>query len=268
MYFKHIIGIKNDIKWYYSNMPIAFLAGSFVNTNLPNSYYFEPSAGNGLLTIALPAKQTMVNEIDDLRSKNLFVQNFLKQLRWDATKDFGEWSRKSPFAGIITNPPFGKMDETLKVGDFPINTLDHVMAIRALDCMKDDGRAAIIIGGHTEWDNEGRIRAGKNRIFFSYLYRHYHVADVINIDGDLYSRQGTSFNVRLILIDGRRATPDGFPPLKDKDDKTVKDFETLYQRVSTLIENREPETKEKRLRIVKVKSISKLKILNLLNSKK
>jgi len=138
------------------------------------------------------------------------------------------------------------------------------MAIHALNCMKDKGRTAIIIGGHTEWDAQGRIRAGKNRIFFSYLYRHYHVADVINIDGALYSRQGTSFNVRLILIDGRRATPDGFPPLKDKDDKTVKDFETLYQRVSTLIENREPETKEKRLRIAKSKAIAKLKILNLL----
>ena len=223
------------LQQYSTPAPIAFLAGSFVNTNLPNSFYFEPSAGNGLLTVALPEKQTMVNEIDEFRSKNLAVQDFLKQLKWDATKDFGEWSRKKAFAGIITNPPFGKSDETLNYGGFPINTLDHVMAIRALDCMKDDGRAAIIIGGHTEWDSEGRIRAGKNRIFFSYLYRHYHVADVINIDGDLYSRQGTSFNVRLILINGRKSSPEGYPPLKDTDDTAVKDFETLFSRVSAVI---------------------------------
>ena len=45
---------------------------------------------------------------------------------------------------------------------------------------------------------KGRITSGKNRIFFNYLYSRYHVADVINIDGHkLYSRQGTSFDVRL-----------------------------------------------------------------------
>jgi hypothetical protein len=166
------------------------------------------------------------------------------------------------------------MDKTLTVGGFPIKTLDHVMAIRALDCMKDDGRAAIIIGGHTEWDSEGRIRAGKNRIFFSYLYRHYHVADVINIDGDLYSRQGTSFNVRLILINGRKSSPEGYPPLKDTDDTAVKDFETLFSRVSAVIPKDErpasqqsqssQQSPENRIRVVKAKALAKLKILELL----
>jgi hypothetical protein len=36
------------------------------------------------------------------------------------------------------------------------------MALRALDCMKDDGKCAIIIGGHTTHDASGRIQAGKN----------------------------------------------------------------------------------------------------------
>jgi hypothetical protein len=172
------------------------------------------------------------------------------------------------FDGIITNPPFGKLDKTLTVGEFPINTLDHAMAIRALDCMKDNGRAAIIIGGHIEWDNEGRIKAGKNRIFFSYLYHHYHVEDVINIDGDLYSRQGTSFDVRLILIDGRKANPEGYAPLKTKDDVTVKDFDALYDRIKPLL-NKSEKTEnsvidDKRLRMVKAQAIAKLKILELL----
>ena len=47
----------------------------------------------------------------------------------------------------------------------------------------DSGKAAIIIGGHTRWDDKGRIQAGKQRIFFNYLYSRYNVADVINIDG-------------------------------------------------------------------------------------
>jgi hypothetical protein len=202
----------------------------------------------------------------------------LKQLRLDATEDFGHFDYDKFFDGVITNPPFGKLDKTLTFGGFHINTLDHVMAIRALDCMKDGGRAAIIIGGHTEWDSEGRIRAGKNRIFFSYLYRHYHVADVINIDGDLYSRQGTSFDVRLILMNGRKETPNGYPPLKDADDKTVKDFDTLYRRVTAVIPNEKPVSRQsqkpvesevepspdKRIRIIETEAAAKLKTLELL----
>jgi tRNA1(Val) A37 N6-methylase TrmN6 len=251
------------LQQYSTPAPIAFLAGSFVKSNRYDAAYFEPSAGNGLLTIALPYEGLTVNEIDEFRSKNLAEQPFSKQLHRDATEPFG---MDKQFDGIITNPPFGKLDKALTFDGFPIYTLDHAMAVRALDCMKDDGRAAIIIGGHTEWDSAGRIRAGKNRIFFSYLYRHYHVADVINIDGDLYSRQGTSFDVRLILIDGRKAVPDGYPPLKDADDKTVKDFDTLFERVAVLIDeigNADTDHADKtgRLRTAKAKAVAKLKIL-------
>jgi len=257
------------LQQYSTPAPIAFLAGTYIKQG-GDAVYFEPSAGNGLLTIALPVKRVWVNEIDEFRSRNLATQNFAQQYRLDATEPF---HMDKKFDGVITNPPFGKLDKTVTFGSFPMNTLDHVMAIRALDCMKDDGRAAIIIGGHTEWDSAGRIKAGKNRIFFSYLYRHYHVEDVINIDGDLYSRQGTSFNVRLILIDGRKAKPGGYPPLKSKDMTTVKDFDALYDRVIKAGEAGEAEETgitensvidRKRLRIVKAKAVAKLKILELL----
>ena len=252
------------LQQYSTPAPIAFLAGTFIRSNRRSPSYFEPSAGNGLLTIALPADHTFVNEIDEFRSKNLAVQPFVKRIRHDATEPF---HMDKFFNGVITNPPFGKLDKTVTFDGFPINTLDHVMAIRALDCMKDDGRAAIIIGSHTEWDSAGRIKAGKNRIFFSYLYKHYYVADVINIDGDLYSRQGTSFDVRLILINGRKTKPEGFPPLKDADDTVVRDFETLYNRVAAVISNKSDNKgahDDKRLRIVKVKATAKLKVLELL----
>jgi hypothetical protein len=142
------------LQQYSTPAPIAFLAGTFILSNRRSASYLEPSAGNGLLTVALPANQIYVNEIDEFRSKNLAEQPFGLQLRQDATEPF---HMDKMFDGTITNPPFGKLDKTLTVGDFPINTLDHAMAIRALDCMKDNGRAAIIIGGHTEWDSEGRI---------------------------------------------------------------------------------------------------------------
>jgi hypothetical protein len=48
----------------------------------------------------------------------------------------------------------------------------------------------------------------------------------------LYSRQGTSINTRLILIDGAKAVPDGAAPLKNKLHSTVvNNHEELWDRV-------------------------------------
>ncbi|MFA6925073.1 MAG: hypothetical protein WC223_12580 [Bacteroidales bacterium] len=202
-----------------------------------NKQYFEPSAGNGLLTIVFEPQDVVVNELDDIRNANLQTQGFAEVHRFDATKNIAiEKNFYRIFDGIITNPPFGSLDKEVIFGEktdrFPIKTLDHVMCLRALDCMNERGRAAMIIGGHTKWDELGRIQAGKNRIFFNYLYRYYYVDDVINIDGHrLYSRQGTAFDVRLILINGRKYLSEGVAPLKQSHDTTVYSFEELWERV-------------------------------------
>ena len=48
--------------------------------------------------------------------------------------------------------------------------------------------------------------------------------DVININGaKLYSRQGTSFDVRLILIDGRKELPFGAAPIFNPNKDRVSD---------------------------------------------
>lgn len=109
----------------------------------------------------------------------------------------------------------------------------HLMAIRGLNAMKDEGRAAIIIGNHTFYDEKGRVRSGANRIFLNYLYSHYYVADIIPINGQkLYSRQGTAFNTRLILINGRKEKPEGVAPIYDSyKDTPVNRFDELYDRV-------------------------------------
>ena len=226
------------LQQYSTPAPIGFIAGIFCGMN-KDGFYFEPSAGNGLLTIASEAHNFAVNEIDDVRRSNLDEQGFFKVAFQDATKVF-------PFAksfdAVISNPPFGKYEPPLKVNEFEFSILDHVMCIRALDTMKDNGRAALIIGGHTTWDDKGRIQAGKNRIFFAYLNKYYNVLDCINIDGQkLYSRQGTAFNVRLILIDGRKAKPEGYPPLYNPNqDRTVFSFEELYNRVAKYVDALDP----------------------------
>jgi len=224
------------LQQYSTPSPIGYIAGIFCHLDEGVSV-FEPSAGNGLLTIAANPYQCTVNEIDTVRRRNLETQGYGLVMNGDATKPFKGLEKK--FDAVLTNPPFGMMDTEVMWDTFPIKPLEHVMALRALDCMKDEGRAAIIIGGHTKWDDKGRIQAGKNRIFFNYLYSRYNVADVINIDGHkLYSRQGTSFDVRLILINSRKYKPSGAAPVYNSaKDKEVKTFDDLFQRVMDAAEN-------------------------------
>ncbi|MBL7731309.1 MAG: strawberry notch C-terminal domain-containing protein [Chitinophagaceae bacterium] len=235
------------LQQYSTPAPIGYLAGVFCEIDklqFNGGFALEPSAGNGLLTIAAKPERVYVNELDSFRNHNLKTKGFANVWNRDATKPFFDVQRN--FKAVMTNPPFGKMETEVMFDTFPIKPLEHVMALRALDCMADDGRAAIIIGGHTTWDAKGRITSGKNRIFFNYLYSRYHVADVINIDGHkLYSRQGTSFDVRLILINGRKPEASGAAPVFNPDkDVVVKTFEDLFDRVMDAMEiNQNPAMK-------------------------
>lgn len=222
------------LQQYSTPAPIGFLMGIFCgieHLHQSGGFAFEPSAGNGLLTIAAKPERVYVNEIDDFRRGNLSKQGYANVWDRDATKAFFDVRRT--FAAIMTNPPFGHLDQKIMMDGFPIQSLEHSMAIQALDTILDNGKAAIIVGGHSHWDAKGRLQAGKNRIFFNYLYHFYNVADVLQIDGSkLYSRQGTSFNTRLILIDGRKEIPEGVAPVYNADtDLPIRSFEALYERV-------------------------------------
>ena len=109
------------------------------------------------------------------------------------------------------------------------------MVVNALQNLKDNGRASIIIGGHTKYKSNGTLAGEK--AFFNYLYNFYNVSDVINMDGGLYSKQGTSFETRLILINGRRKENSRvYAPLeKNTNTDIVTTFDELQQRVNKAI---------------------------------
>lgn len=224
------------LQQYSTPAPIAYLMGLYCGIDKPHksSRFFEPSAGNGLLTIAGFTDNFDVNELDDIRIINLKRDNYDKVSKIDSSNQDFFKDKIKKYDAVITNPPFGALEkhEYQNFDGFTIKDLDHLMAILALSSMKDSGKSAIIIGGHTNYDEVGRIQAGKNRIFLNFLYSHYNVQDVININGDLYSRMGTSFNIRLILIDGRKKEVSGYAPLQDKTNSNqINTFQELYQRI-------------------------------------
>ena len=212
---------------YSTPAPYAYLADMYVKGNgKVIESALEPSAGNGMLTIGLPMDKVHVNDIDAQRLANLRRQGFKNVTSQDGTQPFAD----KDVDVVVTNPPFGSATPKEYDG-YKISSLEGQMAINALESMKDDGRAAIIIGGKTEYAKNGSLNP-KDKAFLGYLYSHYNVEDVINVDGSLYAKQGTTFPTRIILINGRRLNENAFPPVKDKARaETVKDYDELYKRI-------------------------------------
>lgn len=212
---------------YSTPAPYAYLADMYVKGNdKVIESALEPSAGNGMLTIGLPMDKVHVNDIDAQRLANLRRQGFKNVTSQDGTQPFAD----KDVDVVVTNPPFGSATPKEYDG-YKISSLEGQMAINSLESMKDDGRAAIIIGGKTEYAKNGSLNP-KDKALLGYLYSHYNVEDVINVDGSLYAKQGTSYPTRIILINGRRLNENAFPPVKDKARaETVKDYDELYKRI-------------------------------------
>lgn len=202
---------------------------------------FEPSAGNGLLVSAYPIKNVVVNELDNVRASVLRLLNYPTVTQLDASKPFVEYNKK--FDIVMSNPPFYmKGHEKVYYDGLLISSFDHICVLRALDTMKDTGRAAFLIDGspgssynrNAYFDNNGNF-AGEYRNFMQYLYAAYNVEDLISIDGHkLYSRQGQATNLQILLINGRRTPKDVnmYPPKYNPDvDMLVRTPIDLYNRI-------------------------------------
>lgn len=228
------------LQQYSTPLPMAFVADMFATGAKAPLFFnvFEPTAGNGMLVFAIPSSQVHVNEIDENRLDNLRGQEFRQVTTQDATQPFAG-DRK--YNAIITNPPFGST-EAKDYDGYSISGLAPQIALNALDKMKDNGKAVIIIGGKQEFAPNGAIKNDKP--FLAYLYNHYNVKGVIDMDGSLYAKQGTTFPTRMILIDGRRteeerAKSDVYPPTIKNWINPVVDFDRLYDTVNDLINSKE-----------------------------
>lgn len=214
---------------YSTPTPFGYVMGQFAQSGKTIESVLEPSAGNGALTITFPSAIVHVNDIDERRLENLRTLGYGKVTNQDALV---------PFSGevdaVLTNPPFGSTTaREFDEGQIKISSLEGLMAINALESMKDNGRAAIVIGGNTSYRDNGAMQSKDMRLF-AYLYSHYNVVDVINLNGDMYKRNGTKYDVRIILINGRKKGPFKLiaPPVKSKARaEQVNSFEELYNRI-------------------------------------
>lgn len=231
---------SNRIKMqqYSTPLPMAWIANRFAMANKADGKVLEPTAGNGMLVFTVPVEQVRANELDETRLDNLREQGYAEVTQQDATEPFAGGMQ---YDAVIANPPFGKR-EAVEYDGKMIPGLDPQITLNALASMKDDGRAAIIIGGNMEYAINGAIKSMKP--FFTYLYDHYNVKGVIDMSGGLYAKQGTTFPTRMILIDGRRSNEERaqtavYPPVESKAIRKAESFDDLYEIINEVLNSKE-----------------------------
>lgn len=239
---------KELYKQYSTPCPIGAIVAEYTQMK-DAEFIFEPSAGNGLLLVGANPRITHVNEIDNSRKKSLEYQGFGRITNNNAAEPFPEVMTKVHDV-IVTNPPFAKWEASKfdkeRIANKYFNKhrgianhirLEHLMAGLALHTMKDDGKAAIIIMGHVYFGEDGLF--AKYRPFFNWLYRFYHVDDIINMNSyKLYNKQGAVTKTMLILIGGRKSEPSGVAPNQSEQpilDDMVETFEELWKRTKSHI---------------------------------
>jgi hypothetical protein len=206
---------------YSTPVPLAFAASVMADVNKSTTLY-EPTAGMGALTITADPAHTTVNEIDELRRGELEGKGFGVVTGEDAkTYEPGESVDR-----VLANPPFGSLDQAVNRDGFIIKKREHLISIKALDAMKDDGRAALILGAGLK---KGRI-SGADKVFLNYLLNNYNVVGNYEIAGELYSGQGAKFPLRLVVVAGRRPST-GLQDLAPSSAERLETWDEVWSKV-------------------------------------
>lgn len=111
----------------------------------------------------------------------------------------------SDFDYVIANPPFGGLTQPVVVENLRVTRIDHLIALKALQRRKEDGRAVFIVGADREsLHHPGKV-AGGSKTFLAWLTDHYEIEDAVELNGALYKKQGAEYPVRMLTV-GRRRT--------------------------------------------------------------
>jgi hypothetical protein len=205
---------------YSTPAPLAFLAARRAGIDASTTVY-EPSAGNGMLLITADPAKVTANELNADRVAQL------RALYPQATVTQGDATEATlptlPNDRIIANPPFGPVKDEdgdtliFELGQgYETREIDHAISMIALRTMKNDGKAALIVGSvaKTASNREDAYNAKAKREFYFRLYSEYNVTDHFTVSGDLYKKQGAAWPVDVIVIEGRGKSSLPLPAVK------------------------------------------------------
>jgi len=197
---------------YSTPLPLAWLASTLAEI-APGVPVYEPSAGNGALLIGTgDARAVTANELNAARAAQLrILYPGAVVTENDAMTDN---LAPKQFGAVIANPPFGAVKEggeTVRFdleGGYRTGEIDHAISMKALEKLRDDGKAVLIVGGLNKMITDPAKRsdaynAKAKREFYWNLYNEYNVTDHFTVAGELWAKQGAGWPVDVIVIQGR-----------------------------------------------------------------
>lgn len=210
---------------YSTPAPLAYLVSKLAGITASSTVH-EPTAGNGMLLIGTQPGLAAANEINPDRAASLRAQGF-EVTQQDAS--VAPLLTPGTTDVVVANPPFGPIKGgKLKVDGYTIGQVDHLIAAHALATMRDDGRAVLVLGAN-------KVTGGQSlddTIFFNWLRKHYRVAAVFEVEGDLYERQGAGWPVRVVVVDGRGPSAEAVQTQQVERVRSWKDVYGQYEQVT------------------------------------
>lgn len=209
------------LQQYSTPMPLAVAVQRVVGDTSGRSV-LEPTIGNGALVSTLDAGRIVGVDLDPARLANIERgRPDVAAFQGDATLvDFTRFNDGLPFDQVVCNPPFGRLDKPVSFKGLKVTRLDHQVLLRALDARKDDGIGVFIIGADSYVDTKAGKVSGSSRYLFNWLADHYE-ADVVEVPGSVFAKQGATFPIRLVAVGKRGAdspqVPDELPLLESHD---------------------------------------------------
>ena len=194
---------------YSTPAPLAYVASQLAGITDKTTVY-EPTGGNGMLLIGANPNNVTVNELNTSRYE------MLKKVLPGAKVSNENAVLKSinPVDVVIANPPFGSIGEEFHVYGKTTREIDHAISYKALNDMPANGRAVLILGGVRAEGEDARregYRQKAKREFYYNLYKDYNVVDHFSVAGNMYSKQGASYPVDVIVIDGKGQSQRALP---------------------------------------------------------
>lgn len=183
-----------ELQQFSTPPAFAFLANWTAGIN-ENDHALEPSAGEGnIATFAKAAGATVyVNEIDQNRSDNLRKLGFDRIVNEDAKHLHAVKAMKDvPVTVVVMNPPFSK--DIALGGKMDLHAAEkHIDA--ALSKLEDEGRLVAIVGKGMSFDSH------THKPWWDKIKKKYQVRANVLVNGNAYSKKGTNFDNRLLVID-------------------------------------------------------------------
>jgi hypothetical protein len=206
------VGLSSANQAYSTPLPLSFAALRMVGAVDNPGVVYDPTAGTGALLITSSADTAIANELNTERSNLLSLAGFNAVTTHDAT----QWTPETPVDVVATNPPFGKQNSRATLPDgsvYGTTKLDHGIVIRALEALKDDGKAIIIVAGphpkklSDDVQRAAHYRQAENIKFNRELRKWFYLSGHFTVSGSMYRSQGAAWPVDVYTIVGRRQSP-------------------------------------------------------------